>query len=1357
MTQIGNNPYIDPMMQLHNDLQIGNGSWTSSEIRAEGLEVPSKYFTGVANDHYKFNPETIREDFPDAGPIETLKDLKNAIDAKSANNRRVAGADNKEQSVNDIINKFISGNMKRFEAELELDKLEIQCKVNDNNDNRILEFYFNDKKYHIECVKNAADDGQGGNVVENITPEKVDELVSKYGDEVKKYFKEVAKIDDKVVAYALDFTEWPEGVNKTLAALETKLAEPTETEQEKALRVFIEEFADSDSLSADDFSNLKNLLNAAEIKFDEKVVNGGKKTVIEFNFKDAQYYFVTNAVVQDDNDSAFQRADLEGVVTALGEDWSLFFTNTGDNKYTLNKAAIEDYFGKEVADNIKTLQDLIDAYKNGPLLPDDVKNAIENGFDKFDDFQKFIDNNKNVEIVKASVNSKNYTVEITIKFKGKEFTVLIDNAGTGSARKAAYNGLLSIEYIFKDMGVDDIDNVFLPHKSDVQKGTTGGANLHLTSADGVDGNELATELYNAIVAFVSEILHDSDDDIDKTLNWDNIIQNIWNDIADKYAGKNVSYEQIVNEVMNEIANRIENNSLQELTKTPEYKVAVDDNISEYTADELKNQYKLTDRDIDIFFKKNNGKYEINNNAVKYCFGIEVKNIQELMDAMKGEFSIGYVYGAYSMGVEKYTQYLIKIGEGYGNNVKFKLDLEKIANDFPGQQITTLGQLREAVDNGTFTKADLEGLDDFSVYRYFQKGENDTYTFRREHIEADFPGKTINTIDQLKQAIYEKINDYSTQSLANVHLSVVLNSHESELKALYQKLGGTDDFSTVKDKIYTFVKESFAGKLSFSDKNIIDKAEEFIKELANEENQYNAIIDAVPSDMHEQAKAALEKAKQGDLKAFAELAQYGFSFKDNVATKQDDGSYKLTAKIGNVEFSIKVSKEAINNAINGLIKDFMDGIVTKDSATTVAKSLGLEITEEFAVAQSEEWDPKTADGKDWKYNYMTIKDLDGNEICIRTLKAGGSVGTTFTPDKLEDLSGEEIKTYFDVVCGGAIVLYAASNNWPAGIAKTVEALKTYLKNPPTRSEDDKPTGEAKKPSEVIDFESMDDTSSNLSWSTVPDYAQWNALDEFIPGWISNYGLSSILGDYVTAMLGDSKEYKNILEEATKNTLDFFKDKKNIKVSDVMEYLVEQFENIVDKMAIEADKLTDEKATAAEERVRSYAEGQMTNLELNDRQKTVLQQKIDSAISKFIQDNKGKYNSVKEYEAALRKVVEDTIQKYMENPVTEPDKPSEVLNFDSITAIGQGWDTVPDYAKENALYSYIQSWLTGYSIGSVLSEYVTAVLGDDAQYYSILKAATDATIANFKNNQNIVAKDVMKYLIEEFEKAVGRATK
>lgn len=310
-----------------------------------------------------------KEDFTQ--PRAHLEDENGGISIQFVNDApKELTNEEKEAKIENIIKQFVSGNMTRFEAEQELDELGINCASSDNANDRVLNFEFNNKKYQITCSRVAANDGKGGNVVETITPEEVDAIVQKYGDDAKKYFKAVATVDGKPTAYALDFTNWPEGVNKTLAALQTELAKPKESAEEKAVREFIENYTNSETdISGDNFENLKNLLSAAGIGYKEEqhTVFGKVLRGLEFEFDGVTHTFYTNEAAAntpaDDFTSTSPSKFKESQLAGLDDNAIMrYFTRREDGTYIMNEANITADFPEAKYGKIDT--------------PEKLKNAI---------------------------------------------------------------------------------------------------------------------------------------------------------------------------------------------------------------------------------------------------------------------------------------------------------------------------------------------------------------------------------------------------------------------------------------------------------------------------------------------------------------------------------------------------------------------------------------------------------------------------------------------------------------------------------------------------------------------------------------------------------------------------------------------------------------------------------------------------------------------------------------------------------------------------------------------------------------------------------------------------------------------
>lgn len=623
---------------------------------------------------------------------------------------KVLTTEEKEEKIANIIKQFVSGNMTRFEAEQELDELGINCASNDNANDRVLNFEFNNKKYQITCSRVAANDGKGGNVVETITPEEVNAVVQKYGDDAKKYFKAVATVDGETTAYALDFTNWPEGVNKTLAALQTELAKPKESEEEKAVKEFIENYTNSETdISGNDFDNLKKLLSAAGIGYKEEQQTVFGKTLrgIEFEFGDVTYNFYTNEAAANApaedfthiSPSKFNEAQLAGIDNNA---IMRYFTKQGDGTYIMDEAHIRADFPEAKYGKIDT--------------PEKLKKAI-------------------ADAAKADT--------------------------TGSA--AGAGGASGVGGTNSAGGTNGAGSVTQP--TDAQKSQAKGTVMTevmkaYTSGNGAYG---ITTNYS---------------DAQRPGKFSSKVANAIDEFAKSYTGSADDYLKALQDHIKTVVPTL----IQEVEN--EIKASGTDNTpattTQYTKEDLKNTYKLTDSDIGHFFKKNGDKYEINATATKSCFGKEINNVQDLLNAMQNEpVAIGYIYGAYSMGSDKYLQYFTVTGEG--NNRKYTMNMAKIKQDFPDKNITTIGQLKAAVDakgtNGAkantpnvtaYKQAELAGLDANAISTYFTKQSDGTYVMNDAKITADFPeakyGK-IDTPEKLKKAIADSAKADTTGSAA----------------------------------------------------------------------------------------------------------------------------------------------------------------------------------------------------------------------------------------------------------------------------------------------------------------------------------------------------------------------------------------------------------------------------------------------------------------------------------------------------------------------------------------------------------------------------------------------------------------
>ncbi len=208
--------------------------------------------------------------------------------------------ENQEQKLEQIIKKFISGNLKPTDAENQLAELGINnCDRNDNAEERVLTFTFNNYQYRICCSKDSADDGFGGITVEFVIAEDMLNMIEEYGESIKSYFKETAFIGNIPIAYALDSSKLPDGV-ETIAQLKTYLEEEQLSQAEQDLIIFLDTFANNDTLSIEDYNNLSSILTNLNIEKTEVPGNYGILTGIQFTFKNIVYIFWTNINIEDD-------------------------------------------------------------------------------------------------------------------------------------------------------------------------------------------------------------------------------------------------------------------------------------------------------------------------------------------------------------------------------------------------------------------------------------------------------------------------------------------------------------------------------------------------------------------------------------------------------------------------------------------------------------------------------------------------------------------------------------------------------------------------------------------------------------------------------------------------------------------------------------------------------------------------------------------------------------------------------------------------------------------------------------------------------------------------------------------------
>lgn len=773
----------------------------------------------------------------------------------------------KEAKIENIIKQFVSGNMTRFEAEQELDELGINCASSDNANDRVLNFEFNNKKYQITCSRVAANDGKGGNVVETITPEEVNAVVQKYGDDAKKYFKAVATVDGKPTAYALDFTNWPEGVNKTLAALQTELAKPKESAEEKAVREFIENYTNSDTdISGDNFEILKNLLSAAGISYKEEqqTVFGKVLRGLEFEFGGVTHTFYTNEAATnapaDDFTSTSPAKFKESQLAGLDDNAIMrYFTKQEDGTYIMNEANITADFPEAKYGKINT--------------PEELKKAIADAAD--------------------------------------------DTNGTGSARPK-YD--------------QDLSNPDFTIKGDDNKGTdpavNNPANGAFKSYTSIRSYIFSNEARNAVKSAGIT-------DFSKGFAYENIADTVAKAHENDFAS--VTKEQLIEEFKAEYNKRI--------NSTNDNKPV---SVTQYTKEDLKNTYKLTDFDISHFFKQNGDKYEVDSSKTKSCFGKEINNVQDLLNAMQKEpIAIGYIYGAYSMGSDKYLQYFTVTGEG--NDRKFTMNMTKIKQDFPDKNITTIGQLKAAVDAKGSTTGGTSGTNGTDGTR----GNGETAPADNKNTETlktayKNVNKTISNVANwlgiLLADTTDKINGkFDYDSSGNIDLkdsntktifnnivdklvSVIGNDNREEF---LETIGGKDGLKKLVQSAWIMAYSSYASdKTDIKTKDFVNKVMENLQKIMQNLQQNPNNLEYLTDDCYKDSDLANTSTTKLNTKEFMKYDNDGLYHLDddtsdkNFQKAMDAMLEKLYNKYPNIskakirELFVKAQGEALTSAKNG---------------------------------------------------------------------------------------------------------------------------------------------------------------------------------------------------------------------------------------------------------------------------------------------------------------------------------------------------------------------------------------------------------------------------------------------------------
>ena len=807
----------------------------------------------------------------------------------------------KEAKIENIIKQFVSGNMTRFEAEQELDELGINCASSDNTNDRVLNFEFNNKKYQITCSRVAANDGKGGNVVETITPEEVDAIVQKYGDDAKKYFKAVATVDGKPTAYALDFTNWPEGVNKTLAALQTELAKPKESAEEKAVREFIENYTNSETdISGDNFENLKNLLSAAGIGYKEEqhTVFGKVLRGLEFEFGGVTHTFYTNEAAAnapaDDFTSISPSKFKESQLAGLDDNAIMrYFTRQEDGTYIMNEANITADFPEAKYGKIDTLEKLKKA------VTDAADDTNGTGSVAPKDEETGEGNDKGGTIDRTEYNQDLLDPDFTIK--GQD-----DNKGTDPA---------------------------------VNNPAIGAFKSYTAIRSYIFSNEARNAVKSAGIT-----------DFSKGFAYENIADTVAKAHENDFAS--VTKEQLIEEFKAEYNKRI--------NSTNDNKPV---SVTQYTKEDLKNTYKLTDFDISHFFKQNGDKYEVDSSKTKSCFGKEINNVQDLLNAMQNEpVAIGYIYGAYSMGSDKYLQYFTVTGEG--NNRKYTMNMTKIKQDFPDKNITTIGQLRDAVDakgtasagnnpapggvngtgtgntdgvdetrgNGETTPADKNPVDKAETLKTAYKNVNKTISS-----VANWLGTQLAKVSDKISGKFDydssgniDLKDSNTKTIFNnIVDKLVSEIGNADREEFLETIGGKDGLKKLVQSAWIMTYSSYAAdKTDIKTEDFVNKVMENLQKIMQNLQQNPNNLEYLTDDCYKDSDLANTSTTKLNTKEFIKYDNDGlYHLDDDTSDKNFQEAMntmleKLYNKYPNIskakirELFVKAQGEALTSAKNG---------------------------------------------------------------------------------------------------------------------------------------------------------------------------------------------------------------------------------------------------------------------------------------------------------------------------------------------------------------------------------------------------------------------------------------------------------
>ena len=731
--------------------------------------------------------------------------------------------DEKKAKVEALVKQFATGNMTLFEAEKALADIGITCYFVDlpETKERCIEFEFGDRVYTVICNAAAVNDGFGGVVTEAFDDQKVYELYEKYGSKVSNYiiclaynksldYETNGNGQIQAMYYTLNTENWPDGVAKTLAALETWLAQPEESEEEKAIKELIDKYAKEDFVDANVIEDLVTLLKTANIQYNvtKTPVMNREITTLSFKLNDKSYEFYTTQEVNldskpddttnDDDGVTDNDTTTGGVTNGAG--------NTNNDTTTggaTNGADGSDDNGKvdnttgSGSVNNATTETAATGYSLNTLKAQ--YNFADMDISRY--FKKTTDENGNEKYalneagIKAAFGTEAKSAEELISFMSgnfnyeavlKQFKVQSNDKFKSYLVISGDKAKLDFAKIKKDFPNQNIKTFGqLLNAINTPKNETTGS----TGSTGTNGSTGATGA--TVTTYTQAQLAGLDSNAISTYFTKQAngtyVMNAEKIVADFPAS---TYGTI--DTLEKLKTAIEKKNNAE-------KVNNENSVVKYGSKDLE-KYNFADMDISRYFSKStdeNGDdiYTLNQAGIKTAFGTEAKSADELISFMSGNFNYEAVLKQFKVqSNDKFKSYLVISGD------KAKLDFAKIKKDFPNQNIKTFGQLLNAINapkkettdttgttggatnganasNGTrsddsvvtkYTQAQLAGLDSNAISTYFTKQADGTYVMNADKIAEDFPEKDygkIDTPEKLKTAIANKANADNTSSVA----------------------------------------------------------------------------------------------------------------------------------------------------------------------------------------------------------------------------------------------------------------------------------------------------------------------------------------------------------------------------------------------------------------------------------------------------------------------------------------------------------------------------------------------------------------------------------------------------------------